>query len=158
MVSVEDQTMLLESILIAVSLIALTVAIHAFGTTYWIRYLLRRYGDGEGHFRAHATLLVVTLTALVLLTFHIIQVTLWALVYLFLVPDNQLMTLEAAVYFSVVTFTTLGYGDITLQPEWRLLSGVEALNGALLVGWTTAFFFLIIQRSWQSMARSRTRE
>jgi len=54
----------------------------------------------------------------------------------------------------VVTFTTLGYGDITLpEQEWRMLSGIEALNGILLVGWTTAFLFAVVQRSWSSTAR-----
>ena len=46
---------MLELMLIAVSLIVLTVVIHAFGTTYWVRYL-RRYTDAEGYFKAHTTL------------------------------------------------------------------------------------------------------
>ena len=58
---------------------------------------------------------------------------------------------ETALYFSFVTFTTLGYGDITLSEGWRLLSGIEALNGLLLVGWTTALLFAIVQRGWQGL-------
>jgi hypothetical protein len=47
---------------------------------------------------------------------------------------------------------TLGYGDITLiDNEWRVLSGVEALNGILLVGWTTALLFTVFQRSWRGL-------
>lgn len=92
-------------------------------------------------------------TSLVLLMIHLVEVMVWALAYLFLVPDNQLDTLERAVYFSIVTFTTLGYGDITLADhQWRLLSGVEALNGVLLAGWTTAFLFVVFQRSWKGLA------
>jgi hypothetical protein len=50
----------------------------------------------------------------------------------------------------------LGYGDITLvEHEWRLLSGIEALNGILLVGWTTALLFLVVQRSWAIKAHRR---
>lgn len=50
-----------------------------------------------------------------------------------------------------VTFTTLGYGDIVLGPEWRLLSGIEAINGIVLFGWSTAFLFAIVQRSWKEV-------
>ena len=65
---------------------------------------------------------------------------------------------ERAVYFSIVTFTTLGYGDITLPyEEWRILSGVEALNGILLFGWTTAFLFAVVQRSRSSLAHGQAK-
>ena len=78
-----------------------------------------------------------------------VEVVLWATTYR-LLPGNHLDSFEKATYFSMVTFTTLGYGDITLADhQWRLLSGIEALNGILLVGWTTAFLFLVVQRSWQ---------
>ena len=51
-------------------------------------------------------------------------------------------------YFSFVTMTTLGYGDITLNSDWRILSGLEAIDGILLIGWTTAFLFAVLQRTW----------
>ncbi|NJN47950.1 MAG: two pore domain potassium channel family protein [Candidatus Competibacteraceae bacterium] len=82
---------------------------------------------------------------------HLIEVGLWALTYL-LLPENQLDTLEKAMYFSLITFATLGYGDITLtETKWRLLSGIEALDGILLVGWSTALLFMIVQRSWKGI-------
>ena len=67
-----------------------------------------------------------------------------------LVPAGELADFEAAVYFSFVTFTTLGYGDITLSEGYRLLSGIQALNGILLVGWSTALMFAVVQKIWQS--------
>jgi hypothetical protein len=49
----------------------------------------------------------------------------------------------------------VGYRDVTLtQEEWRLPSGIEALDGILLVGWSTALLFLVVQRSWRSLGRS----
>ena len=65
---------------------------------------------------------------------------------------------EAAIYFSFVTFTTLGYGDLTLSDGWRLLSGIEALNGILLDGWSTAVLFAVVQRIWQSSAAAAVAE
>jgi voltage-gated potassium channel Kch len=93
-------------------------------------------------------------TAVTLLMLHVIEVVVWAVAYRALPSISTLDTFEKAMYFSVVTFTTLGYGDITLpQEEWRMLSGIEALNGILLVGWTTAFLFAVVQRTWSASAR-----
>ena len=74
-----------------------------------------------------------------------------------LTSSEQLDTFEQAVYFSMVTFTTLGYGDIRLGPDLRLLSGIEALNGILLVGWTTALLFAVLQHSWKAMGDAAAR-
>ncbi len=143
---------MLELMLVAVVLVAATVAIHAFGTTYWIRYLSYRYVGPDGYFKARKALPAVTWTALFLMMLHVVEILLWALAYLLLLPGNHLETFEKAAYFSAVTFTTLGYGDITLlEHHWRLLSGIEALDGILLVGWTTALLFLVVQRSWKTM-------
>ncbi|MEA3274251.1 MAG: potassium channel family protein [Pseudomonadota bacterium] len=145
---------MLGLLLTTVFLVAVTVAIHAFGTMYWIRFLVCHYADPDGHFSAHNAMPALTWTAVVLLMLHLVEVIVRALAYLFILPGNQLDTVEKAVYFSVVTFTTLGYGDITLiDHEWRVLSGIEALNGIVLVGWTTALLFAVFQRSWRGLAR-----
>jgi hypothetical protein len=50
------------------------------------------------------------------------------------------------LYFSMVTFTSLGYGDVVLPPSgWRLLASFEAANGILMFGWTTALIFFVVQ-------------
>ena len=141
---------MLELLLVAVILVAATVVVHAVGTHYWMRLLLHFYADAEGYFNPRRGLAAVTWTAVVLMLLHLVEVVIWAVAYLLLLPISQLDSFEKAAYFSMVTFTTLGYGDITLSDqEWRMLSGIEALNGILLVGWTTAFLFLVVQRSWR---------
>ena len=62
-------------------------------------------------------------------------------------PDAQ-----SAFYFSAVTYTTTGYGDLVLPPEWRLLGAIEALTGILMCGWSTGFFFAIVSRLHRSEA------
>ena len=84
---------------------------------------------------------------------HALEIIIWAIVYKALVPVGELANFEAAVYFSFVTFTTLGYGDITLSEVYRLLSGIQALNGILLVGWSTALMFSIVQKIWMGYRR-----
>ena len=49
----------------------------------------------------------------------------------------------------MITFTTLGYGDITLAQEWQLLTGVEGMVGIVVFGLTTALLFAVIQKSWK---------
>ena len=140
---------MLAMMLVVVSLVAVTVAIHAFGTVFWIRYVGRHYTGTDGEIRGHKTLAALTWSAVWLLMLHLLEVVVWAVFYLLITPVEEIGTFEEAVYFSVVTFTTLGYGDITLADhQWRLLSGAEALNGVLLVGWSTALLFAVVQRCW----------
>jgi hypothetical protein len=65
-----------------------------------------------------------------------------------LIPETNLLfsSFSEAWYFSMVTFTTLGYGELTLSGNWRLLSGIEAINGIMLIGWSTAMMFSLIQQ------------
>lgn len=144
--------MMLEVSLIGIVVAAITVVIHAIGTTRWIRFVSHRFTGHDGQWKKSALLPLLTSTAIVLLTLHIVEILIWAVAYELFLPAVELQSFEEAVYFSVVTFTTLGYGDITLGPEWRLLSGIEALNGILLVGWTSALLFSVIQRSWRFAA------
>jgi hypothetical protein len=73
----------------------------------------------------------------------VLDTVIWAYVYLRVGAIEQL---ETALYFSMVTFTTLGYGDVTLSPDWRLLASFEAANGVIMFGWTTALIVAVIQR------------
>ena len=70
-------------------------------------------------------------------------VWMWALAFLAL---EVFVTLEASVYFSIVSFTTLGFGDILLPQEWRLLAGMSAINGLLMIGMQTAMLIEILRR------------
>ncbi len=73
---------------------------------------------------------------------HALEIWSWAFLYLWL---EQFESMERALYFSTVTFTTLGYGDITLDERWQLLSSFEAANGIILFGVSTAFVFTVIR-------------
>src|SRR5262245_28918335 len=73
----------------------------------------------------------------------IFDVTLWAIFYY---GSAALPSFEEALYFSTVTFTTVGYGDIVLGREWRQLATFEAVNGWIIFGWATALIMALIQR------------
>ncbi len=83
------------------------------------------------------------LATLVLMMFFasLIEASAWAITY---VVIDAIPNLEKALYFSMVTFTTLGYGDITLNEDWRLLAAFEAANGSIMFGWTTALVVALL--------------
>lgn len=92
--------------------------------------------------RTGPTLLVIAgvLSVLVALT---VDTWLWALV---LERTGALPDLESSVYFALVSFTTLGFGDLVLEREWRILSGLIGANGLLIFGWSTAFMVALIRK------------
>lgn len=139
---------MLKLTLIGALLVASTVIVHAVGTGAWLRHL-----DHATKKRDLNRILprVLILTAVLFLMLHLIEILLWALAYLYLPEIVDLKTFEEAIYFSIVTFTTLGYGDVTLSGDWRVLSGIEAINGIVLIGWTTAFLFSVMQRAVQDV-------
>jgi small-conductance mechanosensitive channel len=73
----------------------------------------------------------------------VLDVTLWAGLYYF---AQALPSFEDALYFSTVTFTTVGYGDVVLGKEWRQVATFEAINGWIIFGWATALMMGVIQR------------
>ena len=141
---------MVRSILVGLVLTMITVGIHALGTSWWIERLIndRKQKLISGNrFRELKTLFT---TATLLLFLHILEVIVWAGSYL-MIPDlDHLQSLEEASYFSIVTFTSLGYGDIVLSGRWRLLSGIQSMAGLFVFGWSTALLFAIFQRLWQS--------
>lgn len=76
-----------------------------------------------------------------------VEAGVWAGFYLF---SGEFTNVNEAIYFSLVTFTTLGYGDITLSENWRVMSAFEATNGVLMLGWTTALIVAVGQRLFLS--------
>jgi hypothetical protein len=141
-------------VLISSLLVAATVAIHAFGSTLVLRYLAWQKIATDSVMGTLQVARVLIGTVLLLVVLHVIEIMIWALAYRGLLPDSELQSFEEAVYFSFVTFTTLGYGDISLTGVWRVMSGIEALNGILLVGWSSALLFAVVQRIWQYRYKS----
>jgi hypothetical protein len=129
---------MLSKLLIAFSLMALCVAIHAAGLTSAFRWMHVRLACGTRHFW-HAPWMLVRIAAWTVLL-HLIEILVWALFYVWrgAMPD-----LATSAYFSAVTYTTTGYGDLVLPQEWRLVGGVEALTGILMCGLSTGLFFAV---------------
>ena len=120
-------------------LLAVTVTIHAAGLTALLRRVSSRLPNTQ--FSRVSWLLIWVAWWLLLL--HLAEISVWALFYWW---QKCLPDAESSFYFSGVTYTTLGYGDLVLPPEWRLLGPVEGLTGILMCGLSTGFFFAVVTR------------
>ena len=136
-------------LLISIGMIGLTVGIHTTGAAIWLRILGNRLElNASAHKSPHLFGGVLS-TSIILLMLHALEAFLWALLYLALPAQAGLKSLQEAFYFSLVTFTTLGYGDLTLHSNWQLLAGIEGMVGILVFGLSTAILFSVIQRYWK---------
>ncbi len=79
-----------------------------------------------------------------LVLLHLAEIAVWALFYWW---QECLPDLESSFYFSGITYTTVGYGDLVLPKEWRLLGSVEGLTGILMCGLSTGLFFAVVSKS-----------
>ncbi|MBI1391912.1 MAG: two pore domain potassium channel family protein [Alphaproteobacteria bacterium] len=77
----------------------------------------------------------LVLVMLILAIGHAVEIWMWAVAFLQL---DLFIELESALYFAAVSYTTLGFGDVLIDPPWRLLSGAAAANGLLLFGMSAA--------------------
>ena len=132
-------------LLISFCLMALCVAIHASGIMLLLRRIDRSPGLTAPGFLMPTWSLIRVAVWIILL--HLFEISLWAVLYILghALPDPQ-----SAFYFSSVTYTTVGYGDLVLPENWRLIGGIEALTGILMCGWSTGFFFTVVTRMQQS--------
>ena len=135
--------MILQHLLIAISMALLTVVAHAAFTVSLLSWLHSHSGHrwAGGGTSARIITLGGIVSVLTVLTF--LEGSAWAGVYLWI---GALDDFGEALYFSLVTFTTLGYGDVTLGPTWRVLSALQSANGLIIFGWTTALVVALLQR------------
>jgi voltage-gated potassium channel Kch len=132
--------------LIGALFISIAVVVQATTFEYLTRFLLWLVPSWLKRSRTYAPRAIIVLAVLCIFALHTVQVWVWTFGYLALGEFNDL---AAALYFSTVTFTTLGYGDITLSEHWRLLSAFEAVNGILMLGWSTAYIYRLMTYVWQ---------
>lgn len=99
--------------------------------------------------------LIFSLLAVVLWILTAISIGVWIWAGVFLALD-QFSSFEEALYFAAVSITTLGYGDLTLEKDWRILSGLIAANGLILFSLATAFFFEFLRQLRTAQTRNGT--
>lgn len=137
-----------SKLLVAWGLMALCVVIHATGVSSAVRWWRHPMTAADDFWLA--TWLFIRLAAWIVVL-HLIEITIWGLYYVW---KNAMPDVPSALYFSAVTYTTTGYGDLVLPQEWRLLGAIEALTGILMCGWSTGFFVAVVSKLYESKARA----
>ena len=134
---------MIGNLALATLMVGLTVIIH-FAGLLGLMWVLRARGH---RFRAHESAVgqgaVIVFVVLGLVAILTIEIWLYGMVYFSL---GALPDFESALYFSTTSFTTIGYGDVVLEKNWRLFGAVEGANGLLLFGWSTAFLIAVTAR------------
>ncbi|MFZ3215309.1 MAG: hypothetical protein WA192_04540 [Candidatus Acidiferrales bacterium] len=127
-------------------LIVLTVVLHAYGLGLLNKEVTTRLGRKERiRSRLPLSTFLVGGTALSATVLHGLEGLIWAAAYRFLgaLPDQK-----SAMLYSLSAMTSYGHADLFLAPHWRMMGSLEALNGWILFGLTTAFLFTVIQKAW----------
>jgi hypothetical protein len=128
-----------NNILIGLILIISTSFVHATTTKVVLSFIHQKH-KFRGSF-----LRIVYINSVVLITIFatIFESLIWSFTYLII---DAFKTFEEAFYFSLITYTTLGYGDVILSNADRLLGAFEAANGVIMLGWSTAIVVTAIQK------------
>ncbi|HYE00633.1 MAG TPA: potassium channel family protein [Alphaproteobacteria bacterium] len=154
----EDLTALLAAMAVAVVMVAVTILIH-----YEALRIISDWIDRLDWAPPRRRLLLVIFACF---GAHTVEVWVWAVAYDFVVgvlkvgrfAGEPLNGLDGYLYFSVVTYTSLGFGDALPVGGARLLAGVEALVGLLLIGWSASFTYLAMEKLWDLHPRRGRRK
>ena len=135
------------TLVISFSLVAATIAVHY--------EVLRLTSQRLTHLRINPRMRIIVILAAALAS-HMVHAFLYAVVYLLLenvggfgtIGGTRGHDLEDAFYFSITSYTTLGIGDLFPTGALRIISGIEALNGLVMVGWTASMTYLYMEKFW----------
>ena len=129
------------------ALLALCSLLHVaslVGATWMLANLAYKYRDLPA--ALHSALIITGAVAALILA-HTVEVWIWAISLLLL---GAVHSVTDAVYFSLATSTTVGYGDVVLEPDFRVFGAMAAVTGMLVFGLSTAFLVAILTRHFPS--------
>ena len=127
--------------------VAGTILIRALAVLVTVNFVRRERNLGQIGAGFWVDLWIVALAISVALVAHLLEIGIWALLF---VVCREFSTFGPAYYHSAVNYTTLGYGDVIMTPSWRMLGPLEAANGMLMFGVSTAIVFTVVQRLVQT--------
>lgn len=121
-----------------------TIVIHAVALLGIIHFVRRQHQLGHTGVGFWRDVGIVASATLLALTAHLVEITIWAFVFVFC---GEFAQFAGAFYHSAMNYTTLGYGDVVMTPSWKLFGPLEAVDGMLMFGVSTAIIFSVIQLS-----------
>jgi hypothetical protein len=130
---------------LAVGLVAtaFTVVVHAAAVAANLRFVRHERALGRMGVAFWIDVQIVSTAVMMALLAHLIEIALWAEIF---IGCGEFRDLGLAFYHSAMNYTTLGYGDIVMSPAWKMLGPIEAADGMLMFGVSTAMIFAVIHR------------
>lgn len=144
---------MLTVISLAGVIVAVCVFVHITGILIMAEWVFqhREYLERTASKRRSALLLIVLFSGVMVL--HITETSLWAVFYY---TQELFKDFESSLYFSLTSYTTIGYGDVLLPQRWRLLGAIEGISGVLLCGVSAGFMFAVISAMFQIRLRQQS--
>lgn len=147
----------MQTLIISLILVAATIAIHY--------EVLRFASQRVTHVRVVPRMRIILMLVAAVVS-HVVHVMLYAGAFLLLeeiggfgtIDGDRGHSLEDAFYFSITSYTTLGIGDLYPTGALRIISGIEALNGLVMVGWTASVTYLYMEKFWHLQVRNFKRK
>ena len=135
--------MILTNLMIGFPAMLLCLVVQAAIAFWSVRYYVRETIAATSSHKFLAGLRTLLIAMLAMVAGNFVQITLWGILFIWL---GEFSELYEAVYHSAVNFASLGYGDIVMSKNWKLLGPLEAVNGVLMVGMTSAALMVILQQ------------
>ena len=133
--------LIFENYIIGSILVIVTTIIHSIVTKGILDFISKHLGKKRKYILPNGYWIGVIVFIMCIASF--IESGIWATAYIAL---GVLHDVEEAIYFSLVTFTTLGFGDVVILSDYRILASIEAATGTILFGWSTAIVIAVVQR------------
>lgn len=137
---------MVDDLIVSTVMVLSTVAFHGAGLILLTKLLrIEAREEMARHLPAFSprTLAFTLSLVLALFVLHGLEIWLYAFVYVWLGAVSDIAT---GVYFSTISYAAIGYSDVHISPNWRLVGAIEGINGLLLLGWSTAFFVPLVTR------------
>jgi len=142
-----DQVAIVTPLTVGAGAVLCTIFIHALALGAIVNFFRREARLGRTGMRYLIDLTIVVLVISLSFVAHVIEVAVWALLFIIC---GEFQEFGAAYYHSAVNYSTLGYGDVIMSPSWKLLGPLEAADGSLMFGVSTAMIFTVILRLIQT--------
>jgi|SRR5579863_6373272 len=142
---------ILLPLIVSIGATILTIFCHALVAMTVVHFIIFERQSGRAGTGFWTDTAIIATVVMMALTAHLVEIAIWAELFVML---GEFQDFAIAFYHSAVNYTTLGYGDIVMSSQWKLMAPIEAADGALMFGVSAAQVFAIIQR----LVRTRFRE
>jgi len=138
---------MLLTLLIGSAALVINMTIQVVAIVIILTILLRNLEHYQLKSRYRTEIRVLGFLVLALFAGHLVQFAIWAILFQYL---GEFTDFQTAFYYSVVSFTSLGYGDIVMSERWRLLGALEAANGILMFGLSAGALLSVMTRLFRA--------